>query len=136
MLRISRKRRLLLGGGRQQFEEIPLRHQGDVLVRARAAGVRSMSTGVSWICSGDAVDHPVRERRERRTEAEFVEQAQRARVHGVTAEVAQEVGVLLHHGDVDAGAGEQQAKHHARGPAAGDQACRRVGGAVRGASPT
>ena len=48
-------------------------------------------------------------------------------MHGVAAEVAQEVGVLLHHGDVDAGAGEQQAQHDSRGTAAGDDA----GGVLR-----
>ena len=58
-------------------------------------------------------------------EAEFVEEPQRAGVHRVAAEVAQEVGVLLHHRDVDAAAGEQQAQHHARRAAAGDQAGRR-----------
>ena len=41
---------------------------------------------------------------------------------GVAAEIAQEVGVLLEHDDVDAGTGQQKAEHHARGPAAGDAA--------------
>ena len=41
-------------------------------------------------------------------EPQLVQQAQRAGVHGVAAEVAQEVGVLLHHRDVHPGAGEQQ----------------------------
>ena len=42
----------------------------------------------------------------------------------VAAEVAQEVGVLLQHDDVDAGAREQEAEHHAGRPAAGDAALR------------
>src|SRR4030081_1098866 len=41
-------------------------------------------------------------------------------MHGVAAEVTQEVGVLFHHGDVDAAAGEQQAQHDSGGTAAGD----------------
>ena len=42
----------------------------------------------------------------------------------VAAEVAQEVGVLLEHHDVDAGARQQQAEHHAGRPAADDAAAR------------
>ena len=46
---------------------------------------------------------------------------------GVAAEVAQEIGVLLQHDDVDACAREQEAEHHPRGAAAGDAALRRTG---------
>ena len=35
-------------------------------------------------------------------------------MNGVAAKVAQEVGVLLEHDDVDAGARQQEAEHHAR----------------------
>ena len=43
---------------------------------------------------------------------------------GVAAEIAQEIGVLLQHDDVDAGAREQKAEHHAGRPAADDAAAR------------
>jgi hypothetical protein len=43
-------------------------------------------------------------------------------MHGVAAEVAQEVGVFLHHHDVDAAAGERQAQRDSCGAAAGDDA--------------
>ena len=62
---------------------------------------------------------------------EFVEQAQlvhhleRRGVDGVAAKVAQEVRVLLQDDDVDAGARQQEAEHHAGRPAA----ARRTGGA-------
>jgi hypothetical protein len=36
--------------------------------------------------------------------------------------------VLFHHRDVNPGAGQQQAEHHAGGAAAGDEAGRPVGG--------
>ena len=72
----------------------------------------------------DAVNHSVRQRREGCAEAQFVQQPQRARVHRVAAEVTKEVGVLLHHGHVDAGPGEQQAEHHPSGSATHDQARR------------
>ena len=70
----------------------------------------------------------MRQRVERLAEPEFVQQPQRRRVHGVAAEVAQEVRVLLQHGHVDAGAGEQQAEEHAGRTAA----CDGAGGPVRG----
>ena len=43
----------------------------------------------------------------------------------VPAEVAQEVGVLLEHEDVDARPGEQHPEHHARRTAARDAAAHR-----------
>jgi hypothetical protein len=46
------------------------------------------------------------------------------RVNGVAAEVAEEIGVLLQHHHLDAGAGEQVTKHHAGGSASGDAAAR------------
>jgi hypothetical protein len=48
-------------------------------------------------------------------------------VQGVSAEVTEEVGVLFHRRDVYAGAGQKQAKHHARRSTAGDQTGRFVG---------
>ncbi len=39
---------------------------------------------------------------EPRSQTEFVKQAQGARVHGVTPEVTQEIGVFFHHRDSDA----------------------------------
>ena len=45
---------------------------------------------------------------------------------GVAAEVAQEVAVLLQHHDLDAGARQQEAQHHAGEPAAHDAHCRAV----------
>jgi hypothetical protein len=41
-------------------------------------------------------------------------------VHGVAAEIAEEVGVLFQHHDIDAGTSEQIAEHHAGGPATND----------------
>ena len=45
---------------------------------------------------------------------EFVHHLQRGGMHGVAAKIAEEVGVLFQHHDVDAGASEQVAEHHAR----------------------
>ena len=70
----------------------------------------------------EGVDFAVRELGEPVTEAQLVEQPQRAGVDGVAAKVAKEVGVLLHHRHIHAGAGEQQTEHHSGRAAAGDDA--------------
>ena len=74
----------------------------------------------------------VRPREELVEQAELVHDLQRRGVDGVAAEVAQEVGVLLEHDDVDAGAREQEAEHHPGRTAAGDAAAgaERAGGVV------
>ena len=43
----------------------------------------------------------------------------------VAAEIAEEIGVLLQHHDLNAGARQQESEHHAGGTAAGDAALRR-----------
>ena len=55
-------------------------------------------------------------------QAELVHDLERGGMDGVAAEVAVEVGMLFEHGDINAGAGEQQAEHHAGGAAAYDAA--------------
>ncbi len=57
-------------------------------------------------------------------EAELVDQVQGGGVHGVAAEVPQEVLVLLQHGDLDTGAGHEQAEHHPGRATADDEAGR------------
>ena len=52
--------------------------------------------------------------------AEFVHHLQRGRMHGVAAEVAEEVLMLLQHGDRNAGTRQQIPQHHARRSAADD----------------
>jgi hypothetical protein len=45
-------------------------------------------------------------------------------MHRVPAEIPEEVGVLLQHGDFHAAARQQQSRHHARGTSAHDYARR------------
>ena len=70
------------------------------------------------------VEAALRQRGEPLAEPQLVQQRQRGGVHGVAAEVAQEVGVLLQHGDLDAGPGQQQPQDHPGGPAADHEAGR------------
>jgi len=51
---------------------------------------------------------------------ELADDFERRGMHGVAAEIAQEVAVLFQHDDVDPGARHEQAVHHAGGPAADD----------------
>ena len=74
--------------------------------------------------AGDAVQQLVRHRREPVGEAQLVEQREGGRVDGVAAKIAQEVGVLLQHGDLDPGTGHQQAEDHPGGTTADDEAGR------------
>ena len=55
-------------------------------------------------------------------QAEFVHHLQRRGMHGVAAKIAEEIGVLLQHHDIDPGAPQQIAEHHAGRPAADDAA--------------
>ena len=63
---------------------------------------------------------------------ELIHDLERRGMDGVAAEVAEEIGVLLQHDDLDAGAGEQEAEHHAGRSAAGDAtACGEVSVGMR-----
>ena len=53
-------------------------------------------------------------------QTEFVHQLERRGMDGVAAKIAQEIAVLLQHDDIDAGARQQKAEHHAGRPAADD----------------
>src|SRR5207245_9292271 len=53
---------------------------------------------------------------------------ERGRVDRVAAKVAQEVGVLLEHEDLDAGPGEEEPEHNPGRPSTGDAAGRRERG--------
>ena len=58
-------------------------------------------------------------------QAEFMHQFERRRMHRIAAKVAQEVGMLFQHHDVDAGASQEKAEHHPGRSAADDAAFRR-----------
>src|SRR5713101_7796312 len=57
-------------------------------------------------------------------DTEFVHHFERRRMNGVAAEVAQKIGVLLEHENVDPGPREQKREHHPRGSATRDTAAR------------
>jgi len=71
---------------------------------------------------GQPIELLVRQHEKLVEQTKLVHQFQRRRMDGIAAEVAKEIGVLLQHHDIDAGAREKKAKHHPGRPAAGDAA--------------
>jgi hypothetical protein len=76
-----------------------------------------------------AAEHPVhllqalvRQLEEAVDQAEFIHDLQGGGMHGVAAKIAEEIGVLFQHHDIDPGAAEQISEHHAGRPAADDAA--------------
>ena len=107
---------------REELEEVPLRHQRDELaVRGHMPKIRALEV----VISDDAThrSHALMWNPQKFFEqAELVDHLEARRMHGIAAEVAEEVGVLFQHGDADAAAGEEIAQHHACRSASGDTA--------------
>ena len=108
----------------QEVQEVPLRHEGDEAATDRK--MRAVSQGESFASYvGAKLAHLLmRALEELFEEAEFVHQFERGGVDGIAAKVAQEIGVFFEEQDFDACASEEEAKHHAGGPAAYDAAAR------------
>ena len=122
------KARVALRLAGEEIEEVPLRHHGD---EARAHWqARKVRDGD--VALGDAGrkarDLLVRQTQQSVEQPELVHHLERRRMDRVAAEVAQEVGVLLEHEDLDACVGEEQPEHHPGRPSAGDATGRREGG--------
>ncbi len=66
----------------------------------------------------------VRKLQELLEQSKLVHHLERGGMNGVAAKIAQEIGVLLQHDDLDAGARQQVAQHHPGRAAAGDGAGR------------
>ena len=109
----------------EEIEEVPLRHHGD---EARAHR-QARKIGDGDVAVGDARrearDFLMRQAQQRFEQAELVHHLERRRMDRVAAEVAQEVGVLLQHDHVDAGARQEQTEHDPGRATAGDAAARR-----------
>ena len=107
---------LRLGG--QKIEQVPLRHQRDELaVRRQRSEIGGLECEVAENSAGGG-QLLVRNCKEIVEDAELVHHLERRRMHGVAAEVAEEILVLLQHRDVDASSRQQIAEHHARRSAA------------------
>ena len=117
---------------REEVEEIPLRHQGDELRLGRQVGEIGDLEEAAADLHAQRADFAVGPSEERVQQAEFVHHLHGGGMHGVAAEIAQEVGVLFQHDHIDAGAREQEAEHHPGRPAADDAAAGRgIGHVIR-----
>ncbi len=115
---------LLLGRVGDEVEEVPLRHQRDVLVRSGQPGhVGDLCDALVELHLG-ALHAALRQRGEALAEPELVEQREGGCVHGVAAEVTQEVGVLLEDRDLDPGPGHEKPEDEPGRAAADDEAGR------------
>src|SRR5262249_28051752 len=114
--------RIALAGGGEEIQEVPLRHQRDELAARRQVGEVADPEALVAELALDVLDLLVRLLEELVQQAELAENVHGGWMDGVAAEVAEEVGVLLQHDDVDAGARQQEAGHHAGRAAAGDHA--------------
>ena len=115
----------------QEIEKIPLRHEGDEGVfYLEPAEVGDADRGAAELAV-HLLQSLVRKFQKSVDQAEFIHHLQRRGMHGVAAEIAEEIGVLFQHDRFDSGAPEQIAQHHAGRPAA-DDAAAGVEGALRG----
>jgi len=107
---------------RHEIEEVPLRHHGDVGRRYRQ--MREVGDLDLLVAeeAGEARQLVMRQPQEFLEQAELVHHRERRGMDGVAAEITQEVAVLLQHHDRHARPRQQEAQHHARGPAAHDAA--------------
>jgi hypothetical protein len=108
----------------EKIEKVPLRHQRDELAARRQMG--EIREGI-FVTAEDGADIDlllVRKLEELIEQAELAHDFEGRGMDGVAAEVAQEVGMLLEHDDVDTGAREQETQHQPAGPAADDAATR------------
>jgi hypothetical protein len=95
-----------------------MRHEGDEF--AAGGKMREVGHGEQFAAdlAAQFADFLVRALEEFFEKAEFVHQFESGRMDGVTAKVAEEVGVFFEDEDFDAAAGEEETEHHSGGAAA------------------
>src|SRR4030088_2999898 len=104
------ERRIALAAVGEEIEEVPLRHECDELAAGRQ--LREIREGVlvtAEVCAQSS-GLLVRELEEVVEQAELAHDVQGRGMNGVAAKVAQEIGVLLKHDDVDSGTRQQEAE--------------------------
>ena len=106
------ERRVAGGLGGQEIQEIPLRHEGQEAVAGRQPAEIGDPVAAPADDAREVLHAALGEGAEALGEAQLVHQVEGGGVDRVAAEVAEEIRVLLQHGDVDARAGEEQSGHH------------------------
>src|SRR3974377_1487306 len=106
---------------RQEIEKIPLRHQCDEFAMRRQMPEVADRDPRFADLPAQSLHARMRQLEEGIEQPELMHQFEGRRVDGVAAEIAQEIGMLLEHGDANAGTREQKAEHHAARSPPGDE---------------
>ncbi len=116
------ERRISLAVIGEEIEEVPLRHQCDELAAGRQVAEIGEDVFTRAEEGADRDRLLVRQPQELLEQAELGHQLERRGMNGVAAEIAQEIGVLPEHDDVDAGTRQEEPEHEPAGPASDDAA--------------
>jgi len=111
-----------LGFSGDEIQEIPLGHEANEFAVHGEMGKIADGDGKIVDGGGDLQKLLMRDAQEIVEEVELVHELKGGRVNGVATEIAEEVGVFFEDEDFDAGAGEEEAEHHAGGAASCDAA--------------
>ncbi len=124
MLHMERERREFPGMTGEEIQEIPLRHEGDELAAGGQVREIRHRHHVPVHDGAQLAQFLVRQLEKFLQQPELMHEFERGRMNRVAAEIAVEIGVLLEHRHVHAGAGQQIAAHHSRRTAAHNDAAR------------
>jgi hypothetical protein len=117
---LQREGRIARRVPREEIQEIPLRHEDN----ERTAQLDALEIGDDAAGRAELERQMVgllmRHLQQRIKDAELVHQLEGRGVDGVAAEIAEEVGVFFQYHDIDAGACQQQSRHHPGRPPAGN----------------
>ena len=111
-----------LAAGGEKIEKIPLRHQRDVFAMGRQVGQIDHANAFVADLRGQMVDLLMRQFQKIIEQTKLVHQFESRRMNGIAAKVAEKIGMLLQHDNIDAGARQQKAEHHPGRATAGDAA--------------
>jgi len=121
-LHLQMKARIALAAIGEEIQEVPLRHQRDELAARRQVAEVDEGEMQAAELAAERARLGVGQLEEFVEQAEFAHHLERGGMDRVAAEIAQEIGVLLQHHDVDTAAREQEAEHHAGRSASHDAA--------------
>ena len=110
------------GMGREEVEEVPLRHESDEFCLSGKMGEISHWKRVTADSDGQIREFLVWEREKFVENSEFMEKLKSGGMDGIAAKVPQEVTVLLDHRHPQPRPSQQQSEHRPRRPAPRDHA--------------
>ena len=107
-----------------EVEKLPLRHEGDEAAMSRKMSEIGQHGGFGADLAGEFAHFLVGTLQKFVQNPQLVHDFEGGGMNGVAAEVAEEIGVLLEHHDVNRHPRKKKAQHHARWSASDDAAAR------------